>query len=396
MTASNDVDHTRIRRLLNHAFSDSALRNQEDIINSYISLFIQKLKPKAESNTPVDIMRYLNFTTFDILGDLCFDESFHALESETYGSWIQGVFQALKMTRMFRVIRSYPVLGIPFFGLLKIAPGMVKARQRHHDHTVHKMDKRINTETDRKDFMRYVSSPKCCSSNETYSRPRSYILKHNDEKGMTRDETIITMSVLIIAGSETSATLLSGAVFYLLKNPSWLHRLQSELAENFHSEEEMSFASLSQLKVMQAILMETSRIYPPTPTMLPRRTYGQGVVVADTYIPQDVTVGIPQFAAYRSSRNFKNADTFAPQRFLDDEEYKDDKRSIIQPFSVGPRNCIGQSMAWAEIRSILARLIWNFDMELQTESSNWADKQKVYILWDKPSLMVKLTAREHV
>jgi len=52
-------------------------------------------------------------------------------------------------------------------------------------------------------------------------------------------------------------------------------------------------------------------------------------------------------------------------------------------------------MAWAEINSILARLVWNFDMELQEESAHWGEKQKVYILWDKPSLMVKLRARYH-
>ena len=101
-------------------------------------------------------MRYLNFTTFDILGDLCFADSFGALESEEYGSWVSGVFKALKMTRMFRVIRSYPAVGIPFFWLLKRFPAMIKARERHQNYTVSKMDKRINTKTDRKDFMRYV------------------------------------------------------------------------------------------------------------------------------------------------------------------------------------------------------------------------------------------------
>ena len=56
---------------------------------------------------------------------------------------------------------------------------------------------------------------------------------------------------------------------------------------------------------------------------------------------------------------------------------------------------VQQSMAWAEIRSILARLIWNFDMDLLEESANWADVQKVFVLWDKPSLMVKLRPRVH-
>jgi hypothetical protein len=52
-------------------------------------------------------------------------------------------------------------------------------------------------------------------------------------------------------------------------------------------------------------------------------------------------------------------------------------------------------MAWAEIHIILARLVWNFDMELQEESANWGERQKVYVLWDKPSLMVKLKPREN-
>lgn len=53
---------------------------------------------------------------------------------------------------------------------------------------------------------------------------------------------------------------------------------------------------------------------------------------------------------------------------------------------------IGQNMAWAEIRTILARLVWYFDMTLEEESAQW-ENQKVFVLWDKPSLMVKLTAR---
>jgi hypothetical protein len=55
--------------------------------------------------------------------------------------------------------------------------------------------------------------------------------------------------------------------------------------------------------------------------------------------------------------------------------------------------CVKQNLAFAEMRSIMARLIWHFDMELQPDSLNW-DQQKVYVLWDKPPLNVRLTARE--
>lgn len=50
-------------------------------------------------------------------------------------------------------------------------------------------------------------------------------------------------------------------------------------------------------------------------------------------------------------------------------------------------------MAWAEIRTILARFIWHFDVELLDPSMNDWDKQKVFILWAKKPLMVRLTPR---
>lgn len=50
------------------------------------------------------------------------------------------------------------------------------------------------------------------------------------------------------------------------------------------------------------------------------------------------------------------------------------------------------SLAYAEVRTILARMIWNFEMELCEESRGWAE-QKIYFLWDKPSLKVVLKPR---
>ena len=97
---SGDADHHRMRRLLNHAFSEQALRSQEHLINSHIDLLIEKLHQKAELNAPVDLMRWLNFTAFDIIGDLCFGEPFDALKNEDYNFWISNIFKGLKSSHV--------------------------------------------------------------------------------------------------------------------------------------------------------------------------------------------------------------------------------------------------------------------------------------------------------
>lgn len=53
------------------------------------------------------------------------------------------------------------------------------------------------------------------------------------------------------------------------------------------------------------------------------------------------------------------------------------------------------SLAYVEMRVILARIIWNFDLSLAEESQDWLQRQKVYIFWDKGPLIVNLTPVAH-
>ena len=50
------------------------------------------------------------------------------------------------------------------------------------------------------------------------------------------------------------------------------------------------------------------------------------------------------------------------------------------------------SLAYVEMRLLIALMMWHFDMELCSESKDWAG-QKAFLLWQKPELMVKLRLR---
>ena len=79
-----------------------------------------------------------------------------------------------------------------------------------------------------------------------------------------------------------------------------------------------------------------------------------------------------------------------PERWPGDECYKVDRKKALQPFSLGPRNCIGMNLAYAEMRIILAKLVWNFDMELCEESQDWAKAIKVFMILQRGPLLVRL------
>lgn len=66
-----------------------------------------------------------------------------------------------------------------------------------------------------------------------------------------------------MAGSETTASLLSGVIYYLLKNPSVLEKLVKEIRSAFPTEDTITIASVSSLKYEFAVLQEGLRIFPP-------------------------------------------------------------------------------------------------------------------------------------
>lgn len=109
---------------------------------------------------------------------------------------------------------------------------------------------------------------------------------------MSRVEIGATTEVLLIAGSETTATLLCGATFCLLKNPDSLQKLTDEVRNAFSSAADMTLRSLARLPYLQACLDEALRLYPPVPGTLPRRVLPQGDIVNGQFIPGNVRLSV--------------------------------------------------------------------------------------------------------
>ncbi|CAG9938600.1 unnamed protein product [Clonostachys rosea f. rosea IK726] len=364
-------DHKRMRRLISHAFSEKALRGQESIMKKYVDLLISKTRENAKNGKTIDIVAWYNFTTFDLIGDLAFGEPFGCLEAGGYHPWVSMIFDVLRIASLGQVVRRYTFLA-PLRSL--IIPKWVREKgKEHYQLTQQTALKRVELgKTDREDFM-------------------SYILRHNDEKGLTKGELVENASVLIIAGSETTATQLSGTTYHLLTNPSIYNRLTEEIRSTFESEDEITLARVNDLQYMHAVFEEGFRMYPPVPTGLPRITPPEGEFIEGYWIPGKTSVSVSQYSSYHNERNFRDAEKFVPERWLGDPKYKSDSRGVLNPFSYGPNNCIGKNLAYAEMRLILARLLWSFDLEMLPESKNW-DQQKTFLLWDKGPIQVKVTA----
>ena len=261
-----------------------------------------------------------------------------------------------------------------FGALLKtLIPAHLKAKvHQHAAFSRSRVQQRLSRNPSRPDFMTHIVPH--------VGRPN----------GITDNEVLANAQILIMAGSETSATLLSGTSYFLMTNPGPYQKLKDEIRSAFASEEEINFNSISKLKYTLAVLHESMRMHPPVPAGIHRFVPAGGAMIDGQWVAGGTDVVVHQWAAYRSECNFRDSDQFIPERWLgEDERYAGDDRAVFNPFSIGPRACIGRGLAYMEMRLVLARLVWSFDMELMKESEGWTD-QKCWVLYEKEPLMAKL------
>jgi cytochrome P450 len=115
--------------------------------------------------------------------------------------------------------------------------------------------------------------------------------------------------------------------------------------------------------------------------------------------PLQTVVAVYQLPAFTLSENFALHDRFLPERWLPADhperpkETLTDRQEVFQPFSVGPKNCIGKGLAYAEMKLILARFLWHFDFKL-VDDGFAIDKQTAYLFRDRPPLRLNVSVRK--
>lgn len=269
--AEKDV-HRRQRRQLGYAFSDSALVEQEGIIMQYVSLLMKRMAEHAEAGKPLNVVKWLNFTTFDIIGDLTFSDTFGNLDGDAYHPLVLNFFRGIRGNALERIMNAYPLLR-PYISIMGSEDlKMVKKSKDISDDKAlvrMKLGEQPNGST-RKDFMTYM------------------LRKTRDgEVGMTDTEIVVNSNVIIGAGSETTATAMSGFFFYMGKEPAVYMTLAEEIRSTFKSEEEITIRSTAQLPYLQACIDETLRVYPPAAETPPR--ISPGAEIDSKFVPKGVS-----------------------------------------------------------------------------------------------------------
>jgi cytochrome P450 len=343
MISADEEAHSRMRRNLSHLFSEKALRQQEPLIRSYVDLLVQRMSEHAARGQEMDFVRWYNFATFDIISDLSFGEPLYCLRDSENHQWISLILASVAATgristrKKYTFARIYDRLRGLFEDNMKNEQMRIAFAHKAAEKVQRRLDQLENDGDDGKpDFFGQIMRNN----------------KANSEKQLSRLEMDCNAVTFLVAGSETTATTLAGFTFLVLQHPDVYAKLVHELRSSFTSLGDINIEKAGKLEYLAACIQETLRVYPAVATGFPRVVPEGGGEISGHYIPGGTSVYVSQHAAYHSERNFKDASKFVPERWLGASEYDADKKEAYNPFSFGPRNCIGKKYVCCRINIV--------------------------------------------
>ena len=225
-------------------------------------------------------------------------------------------------------------------------------------------------------------------------------------RGFDLRELISEAALFIIAGTDTTITVTTATIFYLLHNPETLKRLQNEVRTKFGSADDIRIGTdLVSCVYLLACIDESLRLASPVGSLLPREILPGGLKVDGQWFPPGVDVGVPNYTLHHNAEYFPSPFEFRPERWLSVNNQSQTHRksstasiareatinvdlevaqAAFMPFGIGRTSCVGKYLAYQEISLTIARMIWQYDMRVKPGSTvgeghpnlGWGRKRK--------------------
>lgn len=191
----------------------------------------------------------------------------------------------------------------------------------------------------------------------------SMLIQTRDEAGarLTEDELIGHAGVIFAAGHETSSNALAWTLLLLSQHPQILRDLHDEL-QGLLRGDAPRVEQLASLPLLDRVVKESLRILPPVP--FNHRIVGTDTELGGYLLPRNTEILSSIYHTQRMPEHFAEPSRFFPDRWLSE----DPGPYVYNPFSAGPRMCIGATFALMEIKIALAMFLQRYRFELLPNS----------------------------
>ncbi|KAH9615205.1 hypothetical protein KSS87_011479 [Heliosperma pusillum] len=181
--------------------------------------------------------------------------------------------------------------------------------------------------------------------------------------GISMEELIAECRLFLLAGKDTTASLLTWTLVLLTQHQDWQTKAREEVFQHFGKDNVPHFEGLNSLKIVNMILHETLRFYPPVPGL--SRIIAHDTKLKSIALLHEMEVNIPTLLVHRDPKNWgDDVNEFNPSRFAKGVSSAANVPGSFLPFGGGPRVCVGQNFALIEAKLALAKILQRFTFQL--------------------------------
>lgn len=370
-------EHTRKRKIIAHAFSPSAVQDFEPHMAANLRRWVGRLDqiashPAESGFARMNMMPWCTFLAFDIIGDLAFGAPFGMVdrgrdecEAMIPGKGVTYVAGAETLNRRGEVSSTLGLL-LPIRPYAKLLPDPffhkgLRAVANLHGIAEVAVAKRLDgggnekgapAEKQRHDILEML-----CRATDGDGNP------------MPRDELISEALTQLIAGSDTVSNTACAVIYWILSGERQqpgkiVPRLQAELDAAIPANADIAeHSQVKALRFLRQCIDEGMRLHSTSAIGLPRIVTDKlGVAYGGQHFPQGTVLSVPSFTIHHDAEVWgPDVEDFNPDRWLN---LTPRQKICFNPFSYGPRACVGQNVAHMELALIIATAFHRYDFTL--------------------------------
>ncbi|KAK6931099.1 Cytochrome P450 [Dillenia turbinata] len=337
----------KLRKLSNHAFHGESLKNMVPAMIASVEPMLEKWKEYEYEGKEVEVFEEFRVLTSEVISRTAFGSSY-----------LEGKHIFDMLTELGHILGR---------NLYKIRlPGISKIIRTSDDIKAEKLEKGIWDSVLQLVKKREEKVAKG-EMNDFGSDFLGILVKANheesDENKVTAQELVGECKTFFGAGHETITSLLAWTVLLLAIHDDWQEKARKEVLEIFGQQVPNS-DGIARLKTMTMIINESLRLYPPANSVA--RRVGRKVQVGNLVLPTDIELCIPILPLHHDPNIWgPDVDLFNPERFSEGVvKATNNNTTAFQPFSLGPRICVGLNYATTEAKITLSMILQRYSFTL--------------------------------
>lgn len=356
-------EHKKQRKALTPAFSFRHIKQlypifwnkSVEMTDGITSESLATEKPAADlSSAPaIEIGEWASRATLDIIGVAGLGQDFNSIADPN--TELNRVYRSI-----FQPSRAGQILGLL---QLFIPAFIVQNLPLKRNDDVHAAS-RVARETSRR-----LIEEKKRSLAAKKELPPDIISTALESGGFSDENLVDNMMTFLAAGHETTSSALTWALYLLCKSPGTQEKLREEVRRHIPDPSSRTITNdiIDNMPYLHAVCNETLRLYAPVPLTL--RDTAVPTTIVGQYIPPGTKIILSPWAVNYSKELWgEDAEEFKPDRWLAPGQANAGGATSNYAFLTflhGPRGCIGERFAKAELAALLGAFVGKFEFEMK-------------------------------